>query len=232
MAVPIWLRITEKDNDWLVSVGDGQTRPAEGVLAATTVEKLRDTIDSLLGKVPAVVLAGRDTARTRREEEAGRVLGDALATSSALANRLAYLFGLARGRDECPILIVDSEVGLVRTMPWELLAFENQPIEGTGGVIARLSAGKQLRLKPVKQRLAVLSWCPTADEAVCSQRIADLARLAEEWGLVWVNVEKSLPDNAALVLHIVCHGRRVAHEVQLMLQGGEQALGTATHIML
>ena len=232
MAVPIWLQITEKDVGWLVSIGDGRTRAAEGSIEESVVKSLHATIESLLGQVPAVVLAGRDTARTRREEAAGRALGEALASNSTLARRLAYLFGLARGRDESPILVVDSEAAAVRTLPWELLAYEGQPVEGTGGIITRLSPGKQLRLKPLKQRLAVLTWCPTAEEDVCSRRIAGLAQMAEKWGLVWVDVQKSLPDNAALILHIVCHGRRVAHEVQLMLQGSEQALGTATHVML
>ncbi len=240
--MPIRIRISSAAGAWRLGVGDRDTRPTEVDVPSDVIDAVRADVHEALSKVPTVVVPGRDAARTATEEAAGKRLAAILAASPDFAARLAYHLGLARGRNELAVLVVDAEDPEARALPWELASAipSMPPMEEDGSAIVARFAPGQARDSAATAcaRLAAVVWCPTPDDKICSRRLTTLRTELDALGVRVVSMTGAAPTEQlrtrageAMVLHVVAHGARVGDEVQLLMGDGGQAPGAASHVL-
>ena len=236
MSHAILVRITAHGNDWQFSVGDGLARPVEQIVSGSVFQGAEGRITKALSTVSPVAIPGKDARRTRFEGEAGQTLGNLLPNGSS--SRLAFLLGQAEGRQETAVIVIDTADPTPRALPWELLALgDKPPLEALSDVIiTRLAPGTARMPHPAASQLSTWIWCPDPQDPVCGRRLDALRETLRGLQIPHQDLDvKVLPDSeetTAVVVHLVCHGRRVENQVQIHL-GEEQtrAPGTATHVL-
>lgn len=232
MAVPLLLRVSPaSDGRWRMLVGRMVERLAEGEVDAARVSAVTAALTRWESARPVTVpVPRRDAEHRRAEEDLGRALVRTLGASQELTQRFAASLGAARARNEPLVVMVDVADPELRRIPWELLAAdaEGLPLESAGaGVVARLSqvsAGAPNSV-PDDPGVDVAVWCPTPEDPVCAAVLADLDdtlrrhEVGPALRLDPVRAQTPPPRSGSVVLHVVCHGRRDADEVRLLLDG-------------
>ena len=228
MNRPILLHIArDGEARWRVSVGDGATRPAAGVLPADTVSALLTGVPALLESRARVLVPGADAARTRAEEAAGAALLDALASMPEVYGRLRELLGVAAGQQRPARVVVDAEDAEARALPWELLAAgeARPPLESAAqGAVSRLMPGRPARpMRPGAPR--VWCWTPTPEDPSCARLRDALLALPVDARVLELSEGHSLPEaSGPEILQIIAHGRRDMEAVGVSLgQGGQDS---------
>ncbi len=204
---------------------DRTSRPVEGCVE--DIAMIVASVSHALTMIPAVIIPGKDAARSAAEEGAGRALGAVL---RAVPSAIAFARGRAVERGERFALLVDVESEALRALPWELVG-EDAPIEATGGLVARLGEGVYTP-RAAASDLRVARWCPTPDDPACCALLERQDRALARMGLPGaLTVTPSAPPTEVTVLHVVCHGVRDGDAVTLALGDDDQAHSSAAHAL-
>lgn len=241
MPFPLTLRVTpEPDGAWHLALGHVGVRPETGRLSPAEVRSMLAEVRTILASRTEVVLVpGADAERTHLEERVGRALSHVLTASPALAASLAWQLGAAMERKEQVVIVVEAEEPDTRALPWELLAGLNGTLlePAQDAVIARMAAGRPRPEGDEPSHLEMLVWCPTPDDAVADELLRLLDNIAERFGVSCVRVDENMSrargSSGARVLHIVCHGRFVREQIELLTgeEGQAVAVDTAAHVL-
>ncbi len=236
----VLIRLSPRADGALVEVGAPDQRAHEARLPPGALEAAAAEIAALLRPSAGLALAGRDAARTRAEEEAGRRLGALLGEASGARERLSGLLGELRGRGEAAVLVVDAPDPLARALPWELLALDRAPLEALGeAVVVRLCAGPRPRPTRWLGKPRLFTWSPDPRDPLCAARLGELDALARDRGLspaASVDDDITVLPEMQTLLHVVCHGLADAEGGRLLVGAGtsgegEQGAGTAGHLL-
>lgn len=229
------IRLDSQGTAVRVQVGPPEQRPYEAKLPQGALDACIGEVAGLLRAGAGLAVPGRDAARTRAEEAAGRALGALLGQAPGVRERLLYLLGELRGRGEAAVLVLDCADEGARGLPWELLALEHAPLEALGeAVVARLVAGP--RPQPVRWigQPRLTTWAPDPTDPLCMARVQGLADLARARGLsapLGVSDDITVLPEVQSLLHVICHGVADAGGGRLLTGGGEQGAGTAGHLL-
>lgn len=178
----IVLQLSTSGDEARLAVGHIDARPVEHALPAGALAATVEEIATLLRPIPGMAVRGRDAARSRAEEEAGRALGRLL--GPRLRERLHYLLGEARGRGELACIAVDCPDAVARALPWELLALEQAPLEALGeAVIVRRLDGPRPGPAPAAGPLALALWSPDPADPLTAARVQALCAQAATRGV-------------------------------------------------
>ena len=230
MSRPILLHIArDPEGRWRVSVGDGATRPAAGVLGADAVADLLAQVPVLLESHARVHVPGADQARTRAEEAVGALLLGSLASIPEVYGRLRELLGVAAGQQRLARVVVDAEDADARALPWELLAAgeARPPLESAAqGAVFRLMPGRPSRGASPTGPPRVWSWTPTPDDPSCQRLAAALRAMPLDVRSLDLADPAGLPPAAGPeILQIIAHGRRDLEAVGVSLGHGAKDAG-------
>lgn len=224
----IVLHLSSTDGLTRLRLGHADARPYEAILPGGALEAAVEEIRALLRPTPGLAVRGRDGAVSRREEEAGRILGRLL--DPGARERLLYHLGEARGRGDLAILAVDCPEAAARALPWELLALDHAPIEALGeAVIVRLVEGPR-PAAPQPGPLRIEVWTPDPDDPLCGARQEGLTRAAAARGVMACRAGAGDPS-ARTLLHVICHGASDAAATHLLLGDRERAAGSEGHLL-
>ena len=216
-------------------VGHALARAHEARLPPGALAAAAEEIREMLRPSPGFAVPGRDAARTAAEERAGRRLGALLGEAPGARERLAAQLGEARGRGESPVIAVDCPDPLARSLPWELLAVDQAPLEALGeAVIARLAPGPRPAPLPPRAAPRLEAWLPDPDDPVCAARLGALGEAARARGVAAptaITPEDAADPGDAPLLFLICHGAADAAGVELLVSGAAPSAGTVGHLL-
>lgn len=224
----IVLHLSSTEGLTRLRLGHADARPYEAILAPGALEAAAEEIGALLRPAPGLAVRGRDGAVSRREEEAGRILGRLL--DAGARERLLYHLGEARGRGALACIAVDCPDAAARSLPWELLALDRAPLEALGeAVVVRLVEGPRPSA-PSPGPLQIEVWTPDPGDPLCGARQEALARVAATRGVQTSRAGSEARPGRTL-LHVICHGASDAQETRLLLGDRERAAGSEGHLL-
>ena len=211
MAETYHLELDPFEGGWLVRGRLGEDAAHKALVPATAVQAVLESCRALSGA------EDRDDADWERLERAvGDALGRALGASPRIMGEL--LGGLSRAREDGVALRLVLHLGQsLGALPWELLAFEGQPIELDGsGVVLRSAHATPRALQPYRHPRGLGLICPDPDDDVMDRLRAQVTRAAGE-------LDTETSGRAVLLL---AHGESDAAGFRTM--DGPEGLGSAS----
>lgn len=221
MSTVVQLRVVPHAGGWRITVGGDGTPFVEGLVPATAVEALHETLASLQAPPPRVLVAGRDVVATRREDARGLALARALAQAERPWGQLQRLRGRAESADQPLVLAIDVETPELRRLPWELVALGEGSLEGVGGgLVVRMAPGPIHRRAPSP---TVALFAPDRDDPATAGLLANAREALAHTGLAEVALEQR-----PTIVHVVAHGHRASGAVAVALGDGAFSAGTVS----